>query len=626
MGGITGFLGGVGPEEAPVRLAAMAEAIRHRGAAGAGWVGAAAVEAVGLAERFRGNSGSVCASEDDRVRLVADAALTNVGELRAELEGRGHRFATPGPHEVILHAYEEWGDGCAQHLWGDFAFALLDARRGRLVCGRDRVGVRPLYYAIARGGFVFASEIKGLLQHPAVKAVPDWETVFFYAGTHYRYIDRDQTGSFYAGIRQVPPAHLVIWEGGQARSRRYWDLDPAAAWDAADMVGARRRLQELLEDGVRRRLPVDGARAGFTVSSGMDSSSVASLAAHLGGRRVDLYSTTVDDPEYDETPHLAPLVDRWGTGLRRVPVSGADLVKGLPALVAQHDEPVCTATWFAHRLLAEAAAREGVEVLFGGLGGDECMAGEYEHFFFYFADLRARGDEARLAREVAAWQRHHDHPAFRKNPEVLARAFTAWIDWDRPGVNRLDEVRFGAYQGALAPDFRARHARRPAMTHPFRSYLANRCYQDLSSETTPPCLRAQDRNAAAHGMEVQLPFLDHRIIELAFALPGDFKYRDGVTKQILRDAMEGLLPAATRARVEKTGWNAPAHRWFREEAREPLADLIASRTFRERGVYDVAAVERVFREHTEGRANHAMFLWQVWNLETWSQIRLGGRP
>jgi asparagine synthase (glutamine-hydrolysing) len=164
------------------------------------------------------------------------------------------------------------------------------------------------------------------------------------------------------------------------------------------------------------------------------------------------------------------------------------------------------------------------------------------------------------------------------------------------------------------------------MQAPFRSYLKNRAYQDLFAETLPCCLRAQDRNATLHGVEPILPFLDHRLAEFMFRVPGDLKIRDGVTKRLLRTAMRDVLPEETRTRIKKTGWNAPAHLWFAGAGRERVLDIVHSQTFRDHGVYDVAAVERIVNEHDEivrsGRAeeNHMMFLWQLVNVDAWLRL------
>jgi len=282
-----------------------------------------------------------------------------------------------------------------------------------------------------------------------------------------------------------------------------------------------------------------------------------------------------------------------------------------------------TATWLSHYILCGEASRMGFGSLFGGLGGDELNAGEYEHYFYFFADLRAAGLDARYEEEVRMWAHYHDHPIFRKGPEVAAAHVARVADVARPGVCLPDRTRIDRYIATLDPGYFDLAAFVPAMDNPFRSYLKNRTYQDMVRETVPCCLRAEERQSAAFGMDNFLPFFDHRLVEFMFRVPSTLKYKAGVSKSLLREAMRGVLPEETRTRIKKTGWNAPAHRWFSGQGRARLLDLIGTRAFRERGIYNVPEVLRLLDEHErivyEGlpRDNHMMFFWQLVNLELW---------
>jgi asparagine synthase (glutamine-hydrolysing) len=292
-------------------------------------------------------------------------------------------------------------------------------------------------------------------------------------------------------------------------------------------------------------------------------------------------------------------------------------------MVAAHDEPVATATWLSHFLLAERVAADGFTSLFGGLGGDELNAGEYEYFIFHFADLLNAGKTDILAHEIERWAHYHDHPIFRKSSDVARQAIERLTDPQRPGLVRTDIARQNRYRALLNPSYFDLDDFRPILDHPFKSALKNRTFQDLFRETAPCCLRAEDRQCTAFGLDHADPFLDHRLIEFMFRIPGDLKIRDGITKRLLRDAMAGILPEETRSRIKKTGWNAPAHVWFSGRGLEQLHDLVGSRPFRERGLWNASEVERILDEHAEIvstgglRENHMMFLWQLVNLETW---------
>jgi asparagine synthase (glutamine-hydrolysing) len=292
-------------------------------------------------------------------------------------------------------------------------------------------------------------------------------------------------------------------------------------------------------------------------------------------------------------------------------------------MIAAHDEPVATATWLSHHVLCERARADGFGALFGGLGGDELNAGEYEYFFFFFADLAAAGCDALLERETAKWIEYHDHPIFRKSVASMRDGLDRLVDLSRPGVNRPDPRRMLRYADALDPSYFDLERFEPVMDAPMTTYLKNRTYQDLFRETAPCCLRAEDRQATAAGLDHFLPFLDHRLVEFMFRVPGTMKIRHGVTKHLLRLAMRGLLPDDTRTRIKKTGWNAPAHVWFAGRGAEMLRDIVSSARFRSRGIYRPGEVARIIDEHEEivrsGRLveNHMMFLWQLLNLELW---------
>ncbi len=510
-------------------------------------------------------------------------------------------------------------------LSGDFALALFDGRTATLWLTRDRFGVRPMYFARARDGFAFASRPGPLLELDGVSRRADRGFVARFAGSHYRYFDNDPAASPFAHVRQLPAAHVLRVSANAASSASYWSLRdlPDRTDPAADLA---EEYRSLLQDAVGRRL-VRSRRPAFTLSGGMDSSSIAALAG-AAGATVVAFSAIYPEPRYDESADITPMVhavvDRW----EPIVVDSPDVFGLVRRMVRAHDEPVATATWLAHFLLCERVAAMGHDALFGGLGGDELNAGEYEHFLYYFADLRASGDTAAFDHEVARWIEHHDHPIYGKSRDVVESELQRLVDPTRPGLCLPDRRRMLRYARALGPGLDL-SLFEPVMDHPFASYLKNRCYQDIYRETIPCCLRAEDRHARAFGMGHFLPFYDHRLAQLMFRVPGRLKIRDGMTKWLLREAMRDVLPEATRTRVKKTGWNAPAYRWFAGAGRDRLLDLVGSRAFREREIYNVPEVLRIIAEHDEivtkalPREDHAMFLWQLVNLEIWfSEMRV----
>lgn len=547
------------------------------------------------------------------LEVVLDGRIFNRDELG--IEGSDARC-------VAVLARRHGLAGALARLNADIAVAVWDGARGELALGRDRFGLRPLYYALPpAGGAAFASRPRPLLALPGIRREVDPHFLARVAASHYRTFDDAPERSPYLDVAQVPAAHVVTIAGGRAATGRYWSPVTEEPGGTPDELAE--RLRDLLVDAVARRVRV-APRPGFTLSGGMDSSSVIACAARVLGGPQPALSTVYRDPTYDERTEIADMLGARADPWHPVELDDdPDVIGAIARMVREQDEPVATATWLSHRVLAGRARELGYRSLVGGLGGDELNAGEYEYFPLHFADLRAAGRDEELRREIAAWARHHDHPVHRKDATVAEALMAKVADAGAPGRCRPDRGRIERYAEALGPampDLRRFH---PVMEHPFASALSNRAWQDLTRETLPCCLRAESRTMAAVGMERFHPFLDHRLVELMLPLRGDLKIRDGVTKRLLREAMRGVLPEATRTRVAKTGWNAPAHRWFTGAGGEALMDLIRSRSFRERGVYDPEAVARIAAEHAAivrsgaPKENHMMFLWQVANVELW---------
>ncbi|MGR0185161.1 asparagine synthetase B family protein [Azospirillum aestuarii] len=518
---------------------------------------------------------------------------------------------------VRRHGMEE----ALARINGDFAAAVYDAASDTLWLGRDRIGLKPLYYVQQVEGVAFASRPAGLLALPWVPQDVDQRFVALFAGSHYRSIDNDPQSSPYAAIRQLPAGHVLSIRDGRAKLSRYWQLSEASERLESEAELAE-EMRALLLDAVRRRIAVTRSPA-FTLSGGLDSSSVLSCAVELSGKRQPAFSSTYADATYDETEEIRSMLDDKVSTWNPVRIGGFDLLNTIRDMVRVHDEPVVTATWLSHHLLTAEVARQGYDALFGGLGGDELNAGEYEYFFFHFADLRAAGKTSLYHHEVACWAKHHDHPVFRKNAFVAEEGLARMTDALRPGLCLPDRRRLDRYAAAVEPGLFDLRGWEPVMDHPFRSCLRNRTFQDIFRETAPCCLRAEDRQTAAHGLDRFDPFFDHRLVEFMFRVPGHFKIRDGITKRLLREAMRDLLPEETRTRVKKTGWNAPAHLWFAGPDGEAMRDLIASQRFRELGIYNVAVVEGLLDDHERIVAsgalqeNHMMFFWQLANLAIW---------
>jgi asparagine synthase (glutamine-hydrolysing) len=576
------------------------------------------------ARRAAGHAALACWSFDEP-QLAATPRT--VVALDGAVYNRREHGSSASDAQLVATLFERHGFlETLRLLNGDFAVVLYDVGTDTLWAARDRVGAKPLYWARTDGGAVaLSSQPRPLLCLPGVSPEVNRKFVALFAGSHYRCFDNDPERSPYEAIAQLPAASYLEARGGAVRVARYWDLAQQPELIAREDELAE-QYRALLLDAVRVR--TDGApRPAFTLSGGMDSSTVLSCAVAAAGEKQHAWSSVYDDATYDESAEIRTILDAAVSEWHQVRIGDPDVMPTIREMIAVNDEPVATATWLSHYELCRRAGRGGAgfATLFGGLGGDELNAGEYEYFFFFFADLAAAGDEQRLRHETAKWVEYHDHPIFKKTFALMQQSLERLVDLRTPGRCLPDIARLLKYAGTVRRDYWDLATFRPIMDHPFTSYLANRTYQDIYRETAPCCLRAADRHGSAFDLEIRWPFFDHRLMELMFRVPSTMKIRDGVTKHLLRAATRDLVPEATRTRIKKTGWNAPAHQWFAGRNRAALLDLIGSQRFRQRGIYDCDAVDRLVAEHhdivSSGRVaeNHMMFIWQLVNLELWLQ-------
>jgi asparagine synthase (glutamine-hydrolysing) len=561
-----------------------------------------------------GHSQQQCETED--VSIVMDGVIFNREELP---EARTDALC-------IARLYKQVGFIKAlQHVNGDFAIALWDKQKHELWLGRDRAGVRPLYFAVNQAYVAFASLPGNLFSFPELQLRPRHEYVALVAACHYRSFDNSPDRSPFSGMRQLPASHWFHYKA-QTNSfdeGAYWRLSLEKEWDSSESDLAR-EYRELLLDSVMRRYKV-AVNPAFTLSGGMDSSSVLACAVNKQGQKQSAFSSVYKDPTFDESAEIQTMLSTTVSQWYPVSVEPQDPIKQIQKLITIHHEPVATATWLSHYLICEQVKKSGYDSLFGGLGGDELNAGEFEYFFCYFADLQQTGQFNLLEQEIKAWAHHHDHPLYKKNSEIAHQTLQRLFDPQQPGKINPDRMRIGRYLSSLNSEFFDLKKYTPLMLHPLQTCLNNRTWQDLFYETMPCCLRAQDRHGESAGVSHFNPFLDYRLQAFMFRVPGRMKIRNGVTKILLREAMKGILPDETRTRVKKTGWNAPAHLWFSGGNQEQVWDLLGSQRFRNRGIYNLKEVERLYREHLDiidnnlPRENHMMFFWQLFNLEYWLQ-------
>ena len=556
-------------------------------------------------------------SEDGSVQLIFNGEIYNFRELRANLEARGHRFSTRSDTEVIVHLYEEHGDDCVQHLRGMFAFALWDAKRDRLLLARDRLGVKPLYYALPEGGDIqlaFASELKALLKVPGVSRELDLESLASYLT--YLYIPHPRTAV--RGAHRLAPAHLLVAEGGGVEVRRYWSLDGAAEEEPdAD------RLWEQLAEAVELRLVAD-VPVGSFLSGGLDSSAIVAAIAERDG--IPVAFPRAEERLYDERDDARLVAAAFGTRHHELEAR-ADVRELLPEIVRHFDEPFGNPTALLVYELSRLT-RQHVKVALAGDGADELFAG-YPRFrglaaaSWYRrvpAPVRALAAAGARALPESSRGRHGLRRAreFALAPlDSLEGAYLSWItyfDLARRADIFTDDVQERLRESPPPERFVEELFERAP-----RDDLVNRLsFVELQSFLPCNVLEYGDRMSMAHGLEVRAPYTDHRFVQYVLSLPGSAKLQRGRSKAILRAAAQGRLPDRPLAK-RKVGFNPPMSLWLNRE----LAPLVDSHLSREqveaRGLFRPAAVEGLVRELRGGRRDVSLHVWSLIVLEQWQR-------
>jgi asparagine synthase (glutamine-hydrolysing) len=598
------------PETETVR--AMARALDHRGPDGDGEFGTDGV-ALGfrrLAIIDLSDAGrQPFASDDGALRLLHNGEIYNYVELRRELESRGHSFRSQTDTEVIVRAYEEWGDDCVRRFNGMWALALWDGRRRRLLCSRDRFGVKPFYYRWDDGRLAFASELKAF--HAVERLEPHLPAVRDYL--EQGYVDHTDD-TFFAGIRALPPAHSLVVDERGLRLYRYWSLEPREApADATDEV------RELFLDAVRLRLRSD-VPVGTCLSGGIDSSAIVCAVDHLlrteaenarpVGDRQRTFTAFFDERGFDERPYAEAVVERTRSQPHWVTFDSRELVEVLPSIVRTQDEPFGSTSIVAQWFVMRAAKKAGLTVMLDGQGADETLAGYHGYFGPFFADLLRHGQLRELGAELRAYRALHG-AGVGTTAVALARPFLP---------ERVRWVARGRVRGGSAlvhPDLPPSAAEH---TNGFGGgYLRRQMHVILTRRGLPELLHYEDRNSMAHSLEARVPFLDYRLVELLFSLGSAELIERGRTKAILRRALGDLLPPVVRDRVDKLGFVTPEAEWLRNGLGELAGDVFASREFLERAFVDAAAARRLLERHRSGERAAGFELWRALCLELWAR-------
>jgi asparagine synthase (glutamine-hydrolysing) len=564
------------------------------------------------------------ANADRTLWITYNGEIYNFRELRSDLELRGYRFMTQCDTEVVLRAYEAFGEECVERLRGMFAFAVWDQRRNKVFLARDRLGIKPLYYAVADGELLFASEIKAILAASSIR--PAFNSAILPEFLASRYSAGAET--FFSGVRKLLPGRTLSWTLGKGfQGRRYWRL-PVESEESNETLPQRAAaVRQRLEESLSKHLVSDVA-VGLFLSGGVDSSGLAALMAAKRREPIRTFSVGFDDPKLSELKYARLAAAAVGSTHREVSVSPAEFFGAMSKLVWHEDEPIAFPSSILLYFVSDLARRNDVKVVISGEGADELFLG-YNRY------------------RVTAWNEKFGRVYWPVMPSPLRagiRMAANALPWALSRYSKRSFLALGSDPRELLFENFAvfpEHMRRQAVRDkdllgardPYA--IAMRCYREGPGDTLQRMARTdlqtylvellmkQDQMSMAASVESRVPFLDHPFVEYAATMPTRYKLRGWQTKAVLREALRDSIPRAILSRP-KMGFPTPLGRWLRGPFQRLACEFVSGPRAATRGLFDPGFLRRLVEEHRSGKADHGDRLWLLINLEIWQRVFIEG--
>jgi len=575
-------------------------------------------------------------NEDGTLWIIYNGEIYNYRTLAAELAARGHVFRSRSDTEVLLHLFEDKGMDFVHCLEGMFAIALWDEKNSSLMLLRDRIGVKPLYYYHKDGVFIFASEIKAILAHPAVSRDIDEEALYHYL----TFVTTPPPLTLFANIKKLPPGtSLTISSDGTASIKEYWDpliRDPSPPLDEEEYIS---EIQRLLKEAIQKRM-VSDVPFGVFLSGGIDSSTNVSLMSQLMDRPVETFTVGFkgeDVEKYNELEYARQIAKEFRTNHHEVIINSRDLSDYIPKLIFHQDEPIADPVCVPLYYISKLARDSGVIVVQVGEGSDELFCG-YDNYMM-FLDLFKKWWllynhlplALRRAFYGAALRGHKWTGRGRMLTEVMRRAANqeelfwggaiAFTETDKESL--LTRNFRERHRGLSSFSIIKRHFDRVGELRPSGDFLQRLIYLDMKLRLPELLLMRVDKVTMSTSVEARVPFLDHKLIELAMDIPTEIKIRTQA-KHILKKAVEGLIPQNIINR-KKQGFAAPIHEWFLRELKDYLEFALFDSAFRKRGLINYRYVTNLFETHQKGKRDYSFQLWNLFNLSQWYDYWIEGK-
>jgi asparagine synthase (glutamine-hydrolysing) len=560
-------------------------------------------------------------NEDGSLQIIFNGEIYNHADHRPGLKALGHFYATDCDTETILHLYEEHGHRCVEHLRGMFAFAIWDQRKSELFIARDRLGVKPLYYAHTDdGSLYFGSEIKVLLEASAVNPEINYEVLPDYLANHAPSGEH----TLYRGVKRLLPGHTLVWRDGKVVVDEYWDLSFGTDDRARSDREYVKEWTELFEESIRLRLMAD-VPLGMFLSGGIDSSAIAAVMSRLVSEPIKTFSVGFAEREANELEYARTVARAFRTDHHEVVVTPQQFFSALPNLVWHEDEPIAHPSSVPLFFVSKLAS-EHVKVVLTGEGSDEMLGGYARYRKTLINLLLGRRYNTFVPGKVRSSLRSliTDLP-YSSFSQKLTRSFLALA----PDIETIYFDNFAVFPRAMQSHLMtAETIERVASSRPYsvvqdvlakcnsNSLLNQLLYADTKTYLQE-LLMKQDQMSMAASIESRVPFLDHKLVEFTARLPERLKMRGGKTKHILRESMKGVLPESILSRP-KMGFPVPVGAWFRGQFKTVIEEYVLSERTLERRIFDPAFVRSLVKRHNAGE-DHAERLWSLVNFEIWQR-------
>jgi len=563
-------------------------------------------------------------NEDKTIWIVLNGEIYNFQDLRLELQKNGHLFKSKSDTETILHAYEQWGTECLSHLRGMFAFVIWDSNLQRLFMARDRLGKKPLVYFSQNGHFGFASEIKALLQVPGIERKVNGRALHHYLT--YQYVPSEET--IFEGIKKLPPAHYLLYDHlGNLKIERYWRLNfNSSRQTNPNVEDLEDRVRTELEEAVKLRLISDVPLGAF-LSGGVDSSLIVGIMAKLSGRPVKTFSIGFEEKEFDELSYARIVSDHFSTEHHEFVVR-PNAVEILPKLVWHYNEPFADSSAIPTYYVANLT-KNFVKVVLTGDAGDENFAGYPRYLrsmwvasFTRIPETLRKGLLPQFLRALSGF--HWKEKTLNRLSDFVESLSTNQAE------NYAEQIKiFSAKEkeNIYTDDFREQVGGNNPLDFLVsklqesgtKELLEQLLYVDINSYLPEDLLVKMDIATMANSLEARVPFLDHKFMELVSNIPTRLKLKGTESKFILKKAFKDFLPAVIFKR-KKMGFGVPLSKWFRNELKEYVYEILLDEKTLNRGYFRREGVERLLNDHIDLRYDHSARIWALLFLEVWFRI------